>query len=133
MVRSPRDVFRVMARRTGWIAGATVVLAYAWMAVRGPQGIPSLLEKHSEIRELEEQNAGMVRQNQALRERIVRLEQSDSEQELEIRKQLKLLRPGETTFLLPEPPKGAETAPPPVRPSQSTPGDDTGLACVRWA
>jgi cell division protein FtsB len=115
MARSLRDVLRVVARRTGWLAGATVALAYAWMAFRGPQGIQTLIEKHSEIRELEEQNAGMVRLNQALRERIVRLEQSDSEQELEIRKQLKLLRPGETTFLLPEPSKGSETSPAPVR------------------
>jgi cell division protein FtsB len=109
MARSPRELWRVVARRTGWIAGATVALAYAWMAFRGPQGIQTLVEKHSEIRELEEQNAAMARQNQALRDRIFRLEQSDSEQELEIRKQLKLLRPGETTFLLPEPSKGFET------------------------
>jgi cell division protein FtsB len=110
---SPRDLFRVVARRTGWLAGATVAIAYIWMAVRGPQGIQTLIEKHSEIRELEEQNASIVRQNQALRDRIKRLEQSDSEQELEIRKQLKLLRPGETTFLLPDSPKGAETTPAP--------------------
>ncbi|HEY1757457.1 MAG TPA: septum formation initiator family protein [Bryobacteraceae bacterium] len=109
----PREVIRVLARRTGWLAGATVAIAYAWMAFRGPQGIQSLIAKHSEIRELEEQNAAIVRQNQALRERIKRLEQSDSEQELEIRKQLKLLRPGETTFLLPESPKGSEAAPSP--------------------
>ena len=115
MAHSPRELFRVVARRTGWLAGATVALAYAWMAVRGPQGIETLIEKHREIRGLEEQNAEMVRQNQALRERIVRLEQSDSEQELEIRKQLKLLRPGETTFLLPEPPKSADSAPEPVQ------------------
>jgi cell division protein FtsB len=98
-----------MARRTGWVAGAIVALAYAWMAIRGPQGVGSLLEKHREIRELEEQNADLARQSQALAERIKRLEQSGSEQELEIRKQLKLLRPGETTFLLPEPPKDSET------------------------
>jgi cell division protein FtsB len=113
MARSPRELFRAVARRTGWVAGATVVLAYAWVAFRGPQGIQTLIEKHSEIRELEEQNAAIVRQNQALRDRIKRLEQSDSEQELEIRKQLKLLRPGETTFLLPEPPKAPETDPAP--------------------
>jgi cell division protein FtsB len=108
MARSPRELFRAVARRTGWVAGATVAVAYAWVAFRGPQGIQSLIEKHSEIRELEEQNAAIVRQNQALRDRIKRLEQSDSEQELEIRKQLKLLRPGETMFLLPEPSKGSE-------------------------
>ena len=37
--------------------------------------------------------------------RIRRLEESPSEQEMEIRKQLKLLKPGETTFILPDGPK----------------------------
>ncbi len=66
------------------------------------------MDKHREISDLEEQNADKARQIDALRERIKRLEQSGSEQELEIRKQLKLLRPGETTFLLPDPPKSSE-------------------------
>jgi hypothetical protein len=48
----------------------------------------------------------MARENQRRRERIRRLEESRSEQEMEIRKQLKLQRPGETTFILPDaPPK----------------------------
>jgi cell division protein FtsB len=111
----PREVIQVLARRTGWLAGVTVALACAWMAFRGPEGIQTLIEKHRAIRELEERNAGIVRQNQALRDRIKRLEQSDSEQELEIRKQLKLLRPGETEFLIPESPKSSDIAPSPTR------------------
>jgi cell division protein FtsB len=103
-----RELFRVAAGKTGWLAGLTLALAYAWMAFRGPQGIQSLVDKHREISDLEEQNADKARQIDALRERIKRLEQSGSEQELEIRKQLKLLRPGETTFLLPDPPKSSE-------------------------
>jgi cell division protein FtsB len=104
----PKDLFRAAARRSGWVAGITITLAYAWMAFRGPQGIQSLIERHHQISQLEEQNADKTRQIDALRERIRRLEQSGSEQELEIRKELKLLRPGETTFLLPDPPKGAD-------------------------
>jgi cell division protein FtsB len=100
-----RELFRAASRRTGWVAAATLALAYAWMAFRGPQGIESLLQKHHEIRDLQEQNAEKARQIETLRERIKRLEQSGSEQELEIRKELKLLRPGETTFLLPDAPK----------------------------
>ena len=73
--------------------------------MRGPQGIEALLEKRREIRQLQEQNAGMVRENKRRRERITRLEESRSEQEMEIRKQLKLVRPGETTFILPDAPK----------------------------
>ena len=75
------------------------------MALRGPQGIQSLLEKRRLIRQMEEQNASMARENNRRRERIRLLEDNPSEQEMEIRKQLKLLRPGETTFILPDPPK----------------------------
>lgn len=107
-----RELFRIAAGKTGWLAGLTLALAYAWMAIRGPQGIQSLVDKHREISDLEEQNADKARQIDALRERIKRLEQSGSEQELEIRKQLKLLRPGETTFLLPDPPKSSEAPAP---------------------
>jgi cell division protein FtsB len=103
-----RYLFHAAARRTAWVAGATLILAYAWMAFRGPQGIQSLIERHREIRQLQEQNAERARQIEALRERINRLQDSGSEQELEIRKQLKLLRPGETTFLLPDAPKEPE-------------------------
>jgi len=82
-----------------------VAAAYGWIALRGPQGIQALIEKRREIRELQEQNASMARENERRRERIKRLESSTSEQEMEIRKQLKLLRPGETTFILPDAPK----------------------------
>lgn len=92
------------AGRTGWVACVTLLVA-AWMAFRGPQGIQSLMEKHHQISVLEQENAEKARQIEALTERIRRLEHSGSEQELEIRKELKLLRPGETTFLLPDAPK----------------------------
>jgi cell division protein FtsB len=81
-----------------------VTLVYGWIAIRGPQGLQALLERHSEIRQLQEENAEKLRQNEILRDRIERLADSPSEQEMEIRKQLKLLRPGETTFLLPDSP-----------------------------
>ena len=51
---------------------------------------------------LEEENANLQRENDYRRERIKKLQESPSEQELEIRKKLKLLRPGETSFILPE-------------------------------
>ncbi len=68
-------------------------------------GVQALLAKHREIRELQENNQAIEVQNQRLRERIHRLKESPSEQDMEIRKQLKLQRPGETTFILPDGPK----------------------------
>jgi cell division protein FtsB len=83
------------------LIGASVAV-YLWVALKGPQGVQTLIEKHQEIRRLEEQNAETARENERLKDRIHRLKESQSEQEMEIRKQLKLLRPGETTFILPE-------------------------------
>ena len=88
-------------RRKGLLLAAALLIVCTWAAVTGPQGLQVLLEKRREIRTLEEQNAAMAAENARRRERIERLEQSASEQEMEIRKNLKLLRPGETTFILP--------------------------------
>jgi cell division protein FtsB len=82
---------------------------YGIVALRGPQGLSALLDKRREVRLLEEQNAAKAAENERRRERILRLEQNSIEQEMEIRKQLKLLRPGETTFILEDPPKPAAT------------------------
>jgi cell division protein FtsB len=87
--------------------------AYGWVFLRGPQGLQSLIEKRREIRELEERNEGMRRENEHRKERIRRLEESRSEQEMEIRKQLKLQKPGETTFILPESEQKEKAVPPP--------------------
>ena len=66
-------------------------------------GIPALIQKQSEIRTLEKQNADLAREIEFRRERIQRLREDESEQELEIRQRLKLVRPGEKVFILQEP------------------------------
>jgi cell division protein FtsB len=116
--RAPSHQFRISAvtRRAGYVVVAGVVVIYGLVALRGPQGISALLDKRREVRLLEEQNAAQAAENERRRERIHRLEQNSTEQEMEIRKQLKLLRPGETTFILEDAPKGA--AAPAAPPSQ---------------
>src|SRR5580700_6165208 len=92
-------------RRVLILVGFALIGAYGLSELRGPQGLPALREKWNEIRQLEEENANLQRENDYRRDRIRKLESSPSEQELEIRKKLKLLRPGETSFILPEMPK----------------------------
>jgi cell division protein FtsB len=89
-------------RRVVYSAALVVMAIYGYVALRGPQGIPALRQKWTEIRQLEEENANLQRDNQYKKERIERLKNDPAEQELEIRKRLKLLRPGETSFILPE-------------------------------
>ena len=94
-----------LIRRIAVLIVFVLVGVYGYLSLRGPQGVPALMDKWREIRRLEEENANLQRENDYRRERIKKLQESPSEQELEIRKQLKLLRPGETSFILPEQPK----------------------------
>lgn len=70
--------------------------------LRGPQGLTALREKHREIQALEEQNADLAREIAAKRDRINRLKNDATTQELEIRKRMKMQRPGDTQFVLPD-------------------------------
>ena len=93
-----------LLRKTGYLTLFVMIAVFAVIALRGPQGIPALLEKRREIQVLQEQNADLQKENERKRERIVRLNESQAEQELEIRNRLKLLRKGETSFILPDQP-----------------------------
>ena len=75
--------------------------AYATLMLRGPQGLSALSEKHREIRSIEDQNADLQRDIETKKARIDRLQHDTSAQELEIRKRLKMQRPGDTQFVLP--------------------------------
>lgn len=78
-----------------------LVAAYAFFTLRG--GIPALVEKQRQIHQLEQRNSDLARQIGEKRERIQRLRESETEQELEIRQRLKLVRPGEKVFILQDP------------------------------
>jgi cell division protein FtsB len=89
-------------RTIGVVGVIALSSGYIFMALRGPQGLSSLEEKWHEIRELQQQNAELRRMVEHRTERIKKLQESPGEQELEIRKRLKLMRKGETTFITPE-------------------------------
>jgi cell division protein FtsB len=73
---------------------------YVLFSLRGPNGIPMVLEKNRQIRDLQEQNANLQREIELKRERIRGLSEDPSQVELEVRKQLRLLKKNETSFVL---------------------------------
>jgi cell division protein FtsB len=79
-----------------------VVVAASYALVTLHDGIPALIQRQSEIRALEKQNADLNRDIEFRRARIERLRQDESAQELEIRQRLKLVRPGEKVYILQE-------------------------------
>ena len=92
---------RSSVAKLGYAVAVLVAASYAFVTLRG--GIPALIQKQGEIRALEKQNADLAREIEFRRERIQRLREDESEQELEIRQRLKLVRPGEKVFILQEP------------------------------
>ena len=77
-----------------------IVIGFGIYTLRGSQGIPSLMKKQEEIKELETQNGELAKEIELKRAKIQRLRDSPEEQELEIRRQMKLVKPGEKVFIL---------------------------------
>src|SRR5262245_48416521 len=73
---------------------------YIYSALRGPQGLPAVFGTMEEIRAFQRKNAELKHEVEEREKRIERLRVSKSEQELEIRKRMKLVHPGETVFII---------------------------------
>jgi cell division protein FtsB len=97
-----RDTVKSPLVKIGYVVLIVVAFVYAFFTLRGPQGIPGWLEKRQELRRLERENTELAREIQAKRRRIERLRNGIAEQEMEIRRRLKLVRPNEKVFILPE-------------------------------
>ena len=77
-------------------------VAYGLVELRGANGVSGLLEKRREVHELEQQNEKLHKEIEAKKSRIEALRNNPDEQELEIRRRLKLMKPGEKSYILQE-------------------------------
>ena len=91
-------MFTSILRPIAALAALAGLAAYATIMLRGPQGLSALAEKHREIRTLEEKNANLQRDIEAKKQRIERLKNDPSTQEVEVEKRLGRLHPGDTEF-----------------------------------
>lgn len=76
--------------------------AYTVHVLRGPQGIPQLVEKRQEMKRLQDEVEALQQENLRKRQRIEELKHERSAQEPEIRERLKMLRANEKAFMIPE-------------------------------
>lgn len=75
-------------------------MIYAFVVLRGPNGISGLHAKQEMIQEYEKSNLKLQRDIEAKQARIERLKENPAEQEFEIRQRLKLAKPGEKIYIL---------------------------------
>ena len=84
--------------RCAYAIAVILVIGFGIYTLRGSQGIPALMKKQAEIKDLEKANGDLAREIEKKRAKIKRLDENPDEQELEIRRELKLVRPGEKVF-----------------------------------
>jgi cell division protein FtsB len=86
--------------RLAYIVALMLVASYAFFTLRGPKGIPALLEKRHQIDALEKRNTALSLEIERKRQHIRKLSDNPAEQELEIRQRLKLVHPEEKVYIL---------------------------------
>jgi cell division protein FtsB len=91
--------------RMVYVMAFLLVTSYAFFTLRGPRGIPGLLERQRQIQETEKRNTALAREIEQKREHIKRLAGNPAEQEKEIRQRLKLVHPGEKIYIVGDPDK----------------------------
>jgi cell division protein FtsB len=87
----------------GKAAYAIIVLlgiVYAFITLRGPNGLQGLIEKRQQVHEFETGNEQLRREIEQKQTRIQRLQNDPQEQEIEIRQRLKLAAPGEKIYII---------------------------------
>jgi cell division protein FtsB len=113
-------MFRSYLRPIAALATLTALAAYAVIMLRGPQGLSALAEKQKQIRAVEEQNANLLREVEARKQHIKRLENDPATQVLELRK-LGFVGQGDTSFNV----GGQKINPADGRPSSNPPAPVT--------
>ena len=88
--------------RFAYVIAFLMVAGYAFVTLRGPNGLKALFQKQAQIEDMEKRNADLAKDVERRRERIKRLDENSTTQELEIRERLKLVKPGEKIYVLPE-------------------------------
>lgn len=93
------ELIQTAKRHKTFLVTASMAFAMGWAIYNGSHGYRELMEKRQQIREMQEQNVDLQKENEKRRERIERLSGNSSEQDMELRK-LNLVKPGETIFIL---------------------------------
>jgi cell division protein FtsB len=95
---------KVSLVKIGYAAVLLGGLSYGCVQLRGPNGVSALMDRRQEIKNLEKENEQLQRELAAKRTHLERLKSNPDEQELEIRKDLKLLKPGEKSYIMQDTP-----------------------------
>jgi cell division protein FtsB len=95
------DVFSIGRRRAATIAAALLALGVAFHVVFGANGLTAYQHKRHETQLLAQQMQDLQRQNDQLRDHVVRLQSDPEAIEQQAREELHYTRPGEVVYAMP--------------------------------
>jgi cell division protein FtsB len=98
-------LYRSVLRPIVILCGLIGLAAYAAIMLRGPQGISALDEKRKAVRQLEEQNATLLKEIEDQKKLINKLQHDPGTQERYVRERTGKTRPGDTSFVVTGQPK----------------------------
>jgi cell division protein FtsB len=86
--------------RTAYALVVLAGIAYAFVELRGPNGIPGLMDKRNQVHQYEVSNEQLHREIEQKQQRIQRLQNDPREQEIEIRQRFKFAAPNEKVYII---------------------------------
>jgi len=104
-----------LLRQIGYIAAVALACFYAFVVLRGPNGIPAMIDRNHQVEKLEKEIHDLDAKIGDKRNFLEEVGKNPEVREREIRKHLNKVKPGETIIFLEDPPASGST-PAPARP-----------------
>jgi cell division protein FtsB len=102
-------LYRSVLRPVLILFGLIALAAYASIMLRGPQGLAALEEKREAARQLQNENANLMKQIDEKKSRIEKLRHDRGTQEKIVRERTGKTRPGDTSFVVPDQPSTSDS------------------------
>lgn len=105
----PDSPMLTILRQLGYVAAVAVVCFYAFVALRGPHGVPRMIEKKQQLERMEGENEKLRQDIRKHEEFIRKLENDPEVRDRVIREKTNRQKPDETTIYLQEPAAPAQS------------------------
>lgn len=89
-----------LLRQIGYVAAVALACFYAFVVLRGPNGIPAMMERNRQAQKLEQEIRELDTRIQDKKNFLEEVRKSPELREREIRRQLNKVKPGETIIYL---------------------------------
>lgn len=96
-----------LIRQLGFVAATAVACFYVFVALKGPNGIPTMLEKRQQLERMREENDSLRLEIQRRKVVIEQLQNSDEARKRAVREGTRKSMQGDVTIYLSDPPASA--------------------------